>query len=164
MGVRPIILWPDPRLKQRCFAVEDFDPALEALAQDLLDTMYASKGRGLAGPQVGVLQRVFVMDAGWKDGDPNPQVLINPDILSMSDLRATGPESCLSIPGISLEVSRATSLRLRWTTLDRKMAEQEFTGFAAIIAQHEFDHLDGIVTIDRIAPEARARLIIGHRA
>lgn len=164
MGVRPIILWPDPRLKQRCAAVEDFDQGLEALAQDLLDTMYASKGRGLASPQVGILRRVFVMDAGWKGGDPDPLVLINPDILSMSDLRETGPESCLSIPGISLDVSRATSLRLRWTTLQRETAEQEFTGTGAIIAQHEFDHLDGIVTIDRIAPEARAKLIVGHRA
>lgn len=118
--------------------------------------MYAAPGRGLAAPQVGVLLRLFVMDCTWKEGTYAPRVLINPEVLWMSAETAIGPEGCLSLPGITSQVSRATSARMRWVDLDGSVCEETFTGFAAICAQHEFDHLNGVLTLDRLDPAARA--------
>ncbi|MDZ4395899.1 MAG: peptide deformylase [Cypionkella sp.] len=122
----------------------------------MLETMYAAPGRGLAAPQIGVLQRIFVMDCTWKEGNFAPRVLINPELLWRSAETATGPEGCLSLPGITSQVSRATSIRMRWTDLNGAICEETFTGFAAICAQHEFDHLNGILTLDHLDPAARA--------
>ncbi len=151
---RAIICWPDPRLATVCAPVAG---DVAALAADMLDTMYAAPGRGLAAPQVGVLLRLFVMDVTWKDGARDPQVFINPEILWRSATRKTGPEGCLSIPGVLAEVERATEVRLRWTDLAGAVREETLTGFAAICAQHEYDHLDGIVTLDHLDQDARAQ-------
>ena len=155
MAVLPILKWPDARLTQRSAEVAQIDD-IRDLARDMLDTMYDAAGRGLAAPQVGVFQRLFVMDAGWKAGQSCPVVMINPDILWMSDTRLSGPEGCLSIPGIAPEVKRAERVRVRWTDLEGQVAEAELDGFAAVCVQHEFDHLDGIVTLMRLSPQARA--------
>ena len=155
MAVLPILKWPDARLTQRCAEVAQIDD-IRDLARDMLDTMYDAAGRGLAAPQVGVFQRLFVMDTGWKAGQSCPVVMINPDILWMSDTRLSGPEGCLSIPGIAPEVKRAERVRVRWTDLEGQVAEAELDGFAAVCVQHEFDHLDGIVTLMRLSPQARA--------
>lgn len=159
MPLLPIVQWPDPRLATQCAPLGDVTPEVRALAADMLDTMYAAPGRGLAAPQVGVLQRLFVMDVTWKDGPRNPMVLIDPEILWLSEAKASGPEGCLSIPGVLAEVERSTSIRLGWTSLDGDRVEAVLEGFAAICAQHEFDHLDGIVTLDRLTPEARAEVL-----
>jgi peptide deformylase len=151
----PILRWPDPRLSQPC-APAVLDDDLRALAADMLETMYAAPGRGLAAPQVGRMVRMFVMDVTWKDGTLSPQVFVNPEILALSGAQVTGPEGCLSIPGPVTEVSRAEVVQLRWTDLAGQQHESSLTGFAAICAQHEYDHLDGILTLDRLAPEARA--------
>jgi len=151
----PILRWPDPRLSLPC-APAVLDDDLRTLAADMLETMYAAPGRGLAAPQVGHLVRLFVMDVTWKDGTPTPQVLVNPEILALSGARVTGPEGCLSIPGPVTEVSRAEAVQLRWSDLEGQVHTAALTGFAAICAQHEYDHLDGILTLDRLAPEARA--------
>lgn len=153
MAVLPILTWPDARLATVCASVGNAD--VRALAADLLDTMYAAPGRGLAAPQVGVLLRMFVMDVGWKAGAPNARVVIDPQILWRSDRQAVGPEGCLSIPGISTDIARATEIRLAWRDLDGGTQQETLTGFAAICAQHEYDHLDGIVTFDRLAPDLR---------
>jgi peptide deformylase len=155
MAVLAVRLWPDPVLSRVAGLVTDL-AAAQVLAADMLDTMYHAQGRGLAAPQVGVSLRLFVMDATWKEGTPAPQVLVNPVIVSRSDDVATGPEGCLSIPGITTVIARATAIRLRWTDLDGATHEAGLTGFHAICAQHEIDHLDGIVTLDRLSPEARA--------
>jgi len=155
MAVLPILRWPDVRLATVC-APAVLDDTLRALAADMLDTMYAAPGRGLAAPQVGVLVRMFVMDTDWKDGNPQPLVLVNPQILGRSDDMVIGPEGCLSIPGVTTEISRAAEVRIGWTDLDGGVHDALLTGFAAICAQHEHDHLDGIVTFDRLSPEARA--------
>ncbi len=97
------------------------------------------------------------MDATWKEGRPAPLVLVNPEVLWASDRLVVGPEGCLSIPGPTTLVARAEAVRMRWTDLDGAVKEETLTGFAAICAQHEFDHLDGILTLDRLSPEARAR-------
>lgn len=157
MAVLPILRWPDPRLSTLCAPVPlPVTPELRAFAADMLETMYDAPGRGLAAPQVGVLLRLFVMDTTWKDGARAPQVLVNPEILWMSEARATGPEGCLSLPGATTHISRATEIRLRWTDLDGAIHEETLSGFAAICAQHEYDHLDGILTLDRLSPEDRA--------
>ncbi len=155
MAILPIVTWPDARLRRRCDSVAAVEDVRD-LAADMLGTMYAAAGRGLAAPQVGAMLRMFVMDMTWKEGVKDPLVFINPDLLWMSDERATGAEGCLSIPHITVDVARATEVRMRWTGLDGAVQEQLFTGVAAICAQHEFDHLDGIVTLNRITAEARA--------
>ena len=163
MAILPILRWPDARLATRCAEVASVSPEILALAEDMLETMYAAPGRGLAAPQVGVLQRIFVMDTTWKDGQRNPRVCLNPDIYWMSEDRVTGPEGCLSIPGVTMEVSRARAIHLRWLGLDGALHEDRLVGFDAICAQHEFDHLDGIVGFHRLLPEARARAEAEYR-
>lgn len=151
----PILRWPDPRLSQPC-APAVLDDDLRQLAADMLETMYAAPGRGLAAPQVGRLLRLFVMDVAWKTDEPAPMVLINPSIELLGD-RVAGPEGCLSIPGPVTEVERSSQVRVRWTDLDGAAREELFDGFAAICIQHEYDHLDGLLTLDRLSPEARAK-------
>ena len=167
MTVLPILRWPDPRLATPCTPATP-DAATRALAEDMLETMYAAPGRGLAAPQVGALIRLFVMDVAWKEGHPAPRILLNPEILWSAATTATGPEGCLSIPGLTADIPRATEIRLRWTDVDGHRHEETLTGFAAICAQHEIDHLDGRVTFDRLPPAQRAALeaayLAGHPA
>ena len=162
MAIRPILTWPDPRLSQPCAPIGPEQVA--ALAADLLDTMYAAPGRGLAAPQLGQLCRLFVMDTTWKEAAPCPRVIANPEILWRSDEVAAGPEGCLSIPGITAEVTRAKAIRLRWQDAQGAVQDEVLTGMEAICAQHEYDHLDGIVTFDRLPPETRAALIAEYTA
>ena len=144
MSLRPILRWPDPRLSQPCGPAVP-GPELDALIRDMFETMYDAPGRGLAGPQVGAMLRVFVMDAGWKDGEMTPRACINPRILWMSEETAVGPEGCLSIPGVTAQ-------------------EVDLHGAEAIVAQHEYDHLDGLVHFDRLEPETRAALMADYGA
>lgn len=159
MSVLPIRRWPDPVLSQICAPVEG---DVSRLAADMLETMYAAPGRGLAAPQVGEAIRLFVMDVTWKEGSPDPFVCINPEILEMSKDRVPGPEGCLSIPGVEAQVERAPWIVLGWTDLDGTRREEQLVGFASICAQHEYDHLDGIVTFDRVLPEARLELEVAY--
>ena len=147
MAVLPILHLPDPRLRQVCAAVDRFDPALKQRADDLLETMYAAKGRGLAASQVGVMQRIFVMDAGWKDGRPSPLICVNPVIKDASGA-AVSVEGCLSIPDHPVRIERPTVVRLAWQDLAGRDCEGFFEGFAATCVQHERDHLDGVLCID----------------
>lgn len=148
MTVLKILQWPDPCLSLVAGPAVP-DAATRALAADMLDTMYHAQGRGLAAPQVGVSQRLFVMDIGWKEGNPTPLVVLNPEILAWSAAEDIGPEGCLSIPGVVAMVQRAVAISLRWIGLDGTQQQATLTGFAAICAQHEIDHLDGIVTLQR---------------
>ncbi len=157
MNLLDIRCWPDAVLSRPCAPVAD--PASVAdLSRDMLETMYAAPGRGLAAPQVGRTIRLFVMDVTWKEGTRTPFVCVNPEIVARAEDSITGPEGCLSIPGVTAEVPRAPWIVLRWTTPEGDTREERLQGPAAICAQHEHDHLDGIVTFDRIAPEQRAAL------
>ena len=149
-----ILRWPDARLKVVATPAR-VDDATLVLAKDMLETMYAANGRGLAALQVGVLSRVFVMDAAWKTGVAAPETFLNPEILWRSDEVVPSSEGCLSIPGVLAEVMRAKEVILRWVMVDGSVAAQKLTGFRAICAQHEIDHLDGIVTLDHLSAEAR---------
>ncbi|MBE9637665.1 peptide deformylase [Salipiger mangrovisoli] len=163
MSLLPILRWPDPRLSQRCDEVGSVDE-VAGLVSDLFETMYDAPGRGLAAPQVGAMFRVFVMDAGWKDGEMTPRACINPEITWRSDERVTGGEGCLSIPGVTAQVERHARIRLAYTDLGGAAQEAELSGAEAIVAQHEYDHLDGLVHFDRLEAEARAALIADYEA
>lgn len=153
MSALAIVHWPDPRLSTVCDPVAPGEE-LGALIRAMFDTMYAAPGRGLAAPQVGVLKRLFVMDCGWKDGDMTPMVCINPEIIHAEGM-IPGNEGCLSIPGVLAEVMRPERIVLRYLDAEGIAQEVPLDGFEARCAQHELDHLDGIVTFDRLSPEAR---------
>ncbi len=139
---------PDPVLRAVCKPVDSFGPALQALADGMLAAMYDAYGRGLAAPQVGVMKRIFVMDATWKDGARSPQVFINPVVTWADPVSEAGEEGCLSIPDTPCMVTRPVAVRLAWQDLDGDTQEGAFDGFAARCVQHERDHLDGILCTD----------------
>ncbi|WP_405404290.1 peptide deformylase [Paracoccus sp. Ld10] len=146
--LRDIVLWPDPRLRLRAEPAGYMTgPELRVLAADMLATMYHAQGRGLAAPQIGVLRRIFVMDAGWKDGTPEPLVLIDPEILVRSQETEIATEGCLSIPGRPVDVQRSHAIGIGWYDLDGRHQLRDMRGPAARIAQHEVDHLDGLLII-----------------
>lgn len=154
MTVLPIVTWPDPRLTTVCDPVAEGED-VSRLAADMLETMYAAPGRGLAAPQVGMLKRVLVMDAAWKGGPPSPLVLVNPAPVAHCSNRATAEERCLSIPDHPVVVERPAALRVRWTDLQGASHERDFEGVEALIVQHELDHLDGILILHHAGELAR---------
>jgi peptide deformylase len=153
---RPILLHPDPRLKKLAEPVADISDALRALADDMLETMYDAPGIGLAAPQVGVLERLVVLDC-VKDPElpPRPLIMFNPEIVASSDETSVYEEGCLSLPDQFADVTRPAEVEVRW--LDREGAEQSevFTGLWATCVQHEIDHLDGKLFIDYLKPLRR---------
>ncbi|MEO0766778.1 MAG: peptide deformylase [Pseudomonadota bacterium] len=164
MSVRPILMWPDGGLSAMCTPIEAITDDICVLAADMLETMYSAPGRGLAAPQVGVLKRLFVMDATWKEGIATPVICINPEIISRGSDATTSAEGCLSIPGVTADVTRPTDVRMVWTDLSGRVHEKDLTGFAALCAQHELDHLDGIMTLDRVDDVQRADILAAYRA
>ena len=147
-----IRLYPDPVLREVCERVDVFDDALDRLARDMLETMYLAGGRGLAAPQVGVPVQLFVMDPGWKYGTQTPFVCANPFISALDETVATHDEQCLSIPDHPVPVTRPARVHLHWRDAADLPHDQELTGEAAVIAQHEADHLEGRLCIDYEAP------------
>jgi peptide deformylase len=146
---RDLVLWPDPRLRARCEPSGYLKgPELRSLVADMLATMYAAGGRGLAAPQIGVMRRIFVMDAGWKEGRPEPLVTLDPEVVARSAEMSTATEQCLSIPGRPVDVLRPSAITLAWYDLDGRHYRGAFTGAAARIAQHEADHLDGRLIVE----------------
>jgi len=132
-------------LTQVATPVLQFDRDLAALATDMFDTMYASPGRGLAAPQVGVGQRVFVVDTTWKEASPEPMIFVNPVITAQSPNSDTGTEACLSIPDKIYAVQRPNWIDLQWQDLDGAPHKGRFEGVQAICICHEADHLDGLL-------------------
>lgn len=149
--IRPIVQHPDPLLHRTSTALGTVTDETRALLDDMLETMYAAKGRGLAGVQVGVLQRVVVVDIAWKEGTPDPMVFVDPEVVWMSDTRAVREERCLSIPDRPTPVLRATQVRVRYLDRDGAPREREFEGLMAMVMQHEVDHLDGVLILDKVA-------------
>ena len=157
MAVLEILHHPDPRLRIKARPVVDFGPALQKLIDDMFETMYAAPGVGLAATQVGVDQRIAVMDAG-AEGKPDPQVLINPVIVEASDKQEM-EEGCLSVPDVADKVQRYNKLKLK--AFDRNGApyEVEVEGLRAQAIQHEIDHLDGKLYIDYLSSLKRERIL-----
>ena len=163
MAVLPILKWPDPRLSQVCAPLTQGED-VRTLIADMFETMYAAPGRGLAGPQVGVMKRLFVTDVTWKEGERTPVACLNPEIIARSAEEAEHEEACLSIPGVSARVQRPAAITLRWYDADWQLQEAELTGFHAVAAQHEFDHLDGKVIFDRVPLTARRAMESDYKA
>ena len=152
MAKRPLILIPDPVLRRPAVAVERVDGELRQLADDMLATMYAAPGIGLAAPQVGVSRRVIVLDVSDKEDDwREPRVMINPQIVASGSERRAYEEGCLSIPDVKVEVERSTQIDV--TFLDRDGVRQSLRadGLLATVIQHEIDHLDGRLIIDYLS-------------
>ncbi|HWV38507.1 MAG TPA: peptide deformylase [Vulgatibacter sp.] len=148
--VREILIWPDPRLKEKAAPVAAVDDSIRALVDDMFETMYAADGVGLAAPQIGVLQRVIVIDTSAVDEDVQPVALINPEILE-SEGTTQYREGCLSVPGEAEEVTRAARVRVRYLDRDGAQQELEATGLLAIAVQHECDHLEGVLFVDYLS-------------
>ena len=156
MTIRPIIIHPDPRLKKTAAPIAEVTPAIERLAEDMLETMYDAPGIGLAAPQIGVMSRVFVMDCVKEEGAaPAPMVLLNPVITWVSEALSTYEEGCLSIPEHYGDVERPAEIDMQWMGLDGKPNAQRFDGLWATCAQHELDHLNCKLFIDYLKPMRR---------
>lgn len=146
---RPILIHPDPRLKKVAAPVADLSDDLRALADDMLETMYAAPGIGLAAPQVGVLDRLIVVDCVKGEGEtPRPLAMFNPRVLAASDETSVYEEGCLSIPEIYADVERPAEVTVEWLDRDGKLRTETFEGLWATCVQHEIDHLDGKLFID----------------
>ena len=150
MAIRPILTAPDPRLKVKSRPVERVDDEIRRLMDDMLETMYAAPGIGLAAPQVGVPKRVIVMDLAKEGEPPEPRFFANPELLWVSDDDMTAEEGCLSVPEHYAEVMRPRAIRVRYIDYDNEIREMEAEGLLATCIQHEMDHLDGILFIDRL--------------
>jgi peptide deformylase len=155
MAVLPVLTYPDPRLRLRCEPVERFDADLARLVDDLLETMYASRGIGLSAPQVGDARQVLVADLS-EDGS-DPQVYVNPGILSHSTPGLV-QESCLSVPGVVGNLVRATRLQVRARDVTGMAFDRDLEDMHAVCVQHEMEHLAGRLFIDRLSPLRRLRL------
>lgn len=151
MAVLPIILTPEPVLRQTAKPVEAITDELLSLIEDMADTMYDAPGIGLAANQVGRLERVIVMDCA-KDGDKAELwKMINPEIIARSDETSVLEEGCLSIPGHNAEVRRPAEVDVRYLGIDGEMHEMRATGLLAACVQHEIDHLNGVLFIDHLS-------------
>jgi peptide deformylase len=149
MAVRKILIYPDPTLKQVAEPVQAVDDSIRQLVEDMAETMYDAPGVGLAANQIGVLKRVFVIDIAGEDEPSNLRVFINPEILELSGTQ-TWTEGCLSFPGASEEIKRAARVRVRALDQNGSPFELEADGLLAVAIQHENDHLDGVLMIDKL--------------
>jgi peptide deformylase len=148
--VREILIWPDPILKQKARPVEQVDEAVRTLVKDMFETMYDADGVGLAAPQVGVLQRVIVLDTTPRQPSSRPLAMINPEIVA-EEGRISWREGCLSIPGESEDVDRSARVTVRYLDPDGNPQSLEADELLAVAIQHEIDHLEGTVFVDRIS-------------
>lgn len=157
MAVLPIIKIGHPTLRKIAERVEKFDRNLQGFVDDLIETMRVNEGIGLAATQVNVVQAVFVIDKGLIDEAWEVQAYINPEILESEGLDSL-EEGCLSIPGIRSEVERPPVIRVKYQTLDGKVIEEQLEGLLAKVFQHELDHLNGVLFVDRI-PKLTRKLL-----
>jgi peptide deformylase len=158
MALRDIIKLPDPRLRLVSKPVNGIDAEVRGLVADMLETMYAAPGIGLAAIQVGVPQRVITLDLAKKDEPKAPQVIINPELVWASEEVSTYEEGCLSIPEIYEEVERPAQVKVRYTDLDGTLHEVEANGLLATCLQHEIDHTNGVLFIDHLSRLKRERI------
>ena len=156
MAVRPILTAPDPRLKAVSEPVSRVDAEIRTLVEDMIESMYAADGIGLAAIQIGVPKRILVLDIDQRDGKKNPRAFINPKILWASEELATFEEGCLSVPEIWDEVERPAKIRAEYLDRDGKRQELEAEGLLATCLQHEMDHLDGVLFIDHLSKLKRS--------
>jgi peptide deformylase len=160
MALRPILKYPDPRLKQMAEPVKEVNDEIRRLVDDMAETMYAAPGVGLAANQVGVLLRVFVIDIANDDEPSDLRVFINPQITATVGTQ-TWEEGCLSFPGVTEEIRRAEKVTVTALDRDGKSFELEAEGLLAVAIQHENDHLNGVVMLDKL--NAVKRKLLGRK-
>ncbi len=159
MAVRPLVVLPDPRLRQKSEPVGAVTAEIRALAADMLETMYDAPGIGLAAIQIGVPKRLVTIDLGKTEDERRPMVLVDPEITWRSEEKRTYEEGCLSIPEYYEEVERPERIRFRYRTLDGDTVEAEADGLLATCVQHELDHIDGVLFIDHLSRLKRERVV-----
>jgi peptide deformylase len=155
MALLPILEFPDPRLRTRAVPVTVFDETLAQLAADMLETMHAAPGIGLAATQVNVHRRLIVMDLSEQRNEP--RVFVNPEILTREGVEVS-EEGCLSVPQVFEDVERAARVRVRSQYLKGEVIEEDLDGLLAICLQHELDHLEGKLFVDYLSSLKRERI------
>jgi peptide deformylase len=148
--VREILIWPDPRLKKKAAPVAQVDASIRTLVKDMFETMYAADGVGLAAPQIGILQRVIVLDTTPRQPESKPIAMVNPEIVK-TEGETVYQEGCLSVPGEAEDVDRAAKVWVKFLDVDGNEQTLECDGLLAIAVQHETDHLDGTLFVDHIS-------------
>jgi len=159
MARLPILVAPDPSLKVKAVNVDQVDDEIRQLMDDMLETMHDANGIGLAAPQVGVAKRVLVMDLAKEDEDPTPIRMANPEIVWASDDVEPHEEGCLSLPEQFAEVVRPMAVKVRYVDHQNEIRELDADGMLAVCVQHEMDHLDGTLFVDRISALKRNMIL-----
>jgi peptide deformylase len=159
MTIKPLIILPDPLLRQQSKPIERVDTDLQRLADDMLETMYDAPGIGLAAVQIGVPRRMLVIDVSREGEDRQPQVFINPEVITSSDERSVYEEGCLSIPDYYAEVERPATVTVKYLDRNGKVQTIDADGLLATCLQHEIDHLNGVLFIDHISRLKREMVI-----
>ena len=149
--IRTILHYPDKRLRDRGERIEAITPELQSLIDDMAETMYAAPGVGLAATQIGVALQLFIVDIADESSPSDLRVFINPEILERTG-DVTWQEGCLSFPGVQEDIDRAAHVRVRAQGRDGKTFELEAEGLLAVAIQHEYDHLQGVLMIDKMGP------------
>lgn len=155
MAVLEILHYPAPVLAEKSLPVETFDEDLRQLATDMAETMYDAPGIGLAAPQVGVLKRMVVIDCSGSEAPAELIVAVNPEIIERAG-ECMEEEGCLSVPGYYAKVARSAQVKLRYQDLDGQSQEREADDLLAVAIQHEIDHLDGVLFVDRLSSLKRS--------
>ena len=151
MTQRKIVIEPDPILREKSASLEKVDDEIRALLDDMLETMYAAPGIGLAAVQVGILKRLIVIDISKDEEKKNPLILINPEIISRSQKKSIYDEGCLSLPGHFAEIERPAECEIKFVDYNGKEKKLHAKGLLATCIQHEVDHLNGILFIDYLS-------------
>lgn len=149
MAIRTILHYPDKRLRDHAKAVDVVTPEILEIIDDMKETMYAAPGVGLAATQIGVALRIFIVDTAGEDEPSALRVFVNPEIVA-KDGKMVWEEGCLSFPGVHEEIERAETVRVRAQNEKGEWFELDADGLLAVAVQHEFDHLDGVLMIDRM--------------
>lgn len=156
--ILPIYLYDHPVLRQKARPIEDITPEIRQLAQDMLETMYAANGIGLAANQVGISRQLIVIDLGRDEGMKQPLILLNPALEAVSEETQEMEEGCLSVPELRESVIRPAAVQVRYIDLSGREQHREATGLLARVIQHEIDHLQGVYFFDRLSPVRRLLL------
>lgn len=159
MALLKLYEYPHPVLKQKTEKVEKVDAKIQKLLDDMLETMYASNGCGLAAPQIGVSKKIVVVDIAHEDEEANPIYMVNPEIIWKSEEKVCGEEGCLSVPGQRADVERHASVKVKYLDYNGKEQAMLAEDFLAIAIQHELDHLDGVLYIDHLSRLKRQMLL-----
>lgn len=155
MALRKILHYPEPQLKKRSEPVTEFDDELRQLAEDMAETMYDAPGVGLAAPQIGTLKRLIVIDCSTSEEPADLIVAVNPEIIA-SEGEVVEEEGCLSVPDFWANVKRAETVTMHYQDLAGNRLERSAEGLLAVCMQHEIDHLEGLLFVDRLSPLKRS--------